>query len=93
MQAQLLSVQMLQLPDLLTALSQDGGFCADTAMLLATGEGQKAASHVFKVWQEEAAQQSYMTGGVSAAHGPALIAFAAAASLLQSLPDASGQFV
>ena len=61
--------------------------------LLATGEGQKAASQVFKVWQEEAEQQSYLTGGMSAAHGPALLAFVAAASLLPSLPDASGQSI
>lgn len=82
-------MQLLQLPSLLYALTQDEGLVAAPPMLLGTIDGQAAASHVFKGWQEASPQQS-MDSGISAAHGPALLAFAAAVSLLQSLPDASG---
>ena len=47
--------------------------------------------HVFEDWQEAAKQQGFGAGEISAGHGPALLGFAAAVSLLQSLPDASGQ--
>lgn len=90
MQAQVLSVQMLQLPALLNTLTEDQDTHVGQPMLLASGKGQAATGHVFKGWQDTAQQQTYKSA-ITAGHGPALLGYAAGVSLLQTLPDASGQ--
>ena len=82
---------MLQLPVLLVGLSQHTGLQAEPATLLASTEGQNAVRQVFEGWHEAAKQQDFEAAAISTGHGPALLGFAAAACLVQSLPDASGQ--
>lgn len=84
---------MLQLPALLDALIEGTGLSAKSAPLLGTAEGQQALGSCYTAWLEAAKEQGLETAGLAPGHGPALLGFAAAVSLVQSLPDSSGQSV
>ena len=88
LQAQILSVQVLTIPSLLGALGQGGAPSSDKAPLLVSG--QNTLCQVFTTWLDSSGHHAHGEAGLTAGHSPALLAFAAAVTLLKDLPGFSG---
>ena len=88
LQAQILSVQFLTIPSLLDALGQGHMPSSDKAPLLVSG--QNALCQVFTTWLNSSGQNAYGEAGLTAGHSPAMLAFAAAVTLLRDMPGFSG---
>ena len=88
LQAQVLSVQFLTISDLLSALSQGHVPSPDKAPLLVSG--QNNLCQVFMTWLDSSEQNAYGEAGLTAGHSPAMLAFAAAVTLLKDMPGFSG---
>jgi hypothetical protein len=86
---QTLSVQFVTIPSLLSALGQGSLPFSDKAPLLVSG--QDSLCQVFTTWLDSARQAEHGATGLTAGHGPAMLAFAAAAALLKDMPDFSGR--
>ena len=86
---QTLSVQFVTIPSLLSALGQGSLPFSDKAPLLVSG--QDSLCQVFTTWLDSARQAEHGATGLTAGHGPAMLAFAAATALLKDMPDFSGR--
>ncbi len=86
---QTLSVQFVTIPALFSTLGQGSLPSSDKAPLLVSG--QDRLCQVFTTWLDSARQAEQGAAGLTAGHGPAMLAFAAAAALLKDTPDFSGR--
>ena len=89
LQMQTLSIQFVTLPALFSTLGQGSLPSSDKAPLLVSG--QDMLCQVFTTWQDSARQAEHGAAGLTAGHGPAMLAFAAAAALLKDMPSFSGR--
>ena len=86
---QTLSVQFMTIPALFSTLGQGSLPSSDKAPLLVSG--QDRLCQVFTAWLDSARQAEHGAAGLTAGHGPAMLAFAAATALLKDMPDFSGR--
>ena len=89
LQMQTLSIQFVTVPALLSSLGQGNLPSSDKAPLLVSG--QDRLCQVFTSWLDSARQAEHGAAGLTAGHGPAMLAFATAAALLKDMPDYSGR--
>ncbi|DBA87059.1 TPA: hypothetical protein ACH3X2_005301 [Trebouxia sp. C0005] len=85
---QTLSVQFVTIPALLSALGQGSLPSSDKSLLLVSG--QDSLCQVFTSWLDNARQAQPGATGLTSAHDPAILAFAAAAALFKDMLDFSG---
>ena len=89
LQMQTLSVQFVTIPALLSALGQGSLPSSDKSLLLVSG--QDSLCQVFTSWLDNARQAQPGATGLTSAHDPAILAFAAAAALFKDMLDFSGR--
>ncbi len=89
LQAQVLTVQFLTVPSLLTSLSCDCAPALEKAPLLASG--QDVLCRAFASWLSLSRNDAYGASGLTAGHGPAVLGFAAVVTLAKDIPGFSGK--
>ena len=88
LQAQILSVQLLNIPSLFKSLGKDTDSAKITASVLASQQGSLVDT--FKGWLSHGTNNQYGALTLTKRHGPALLGFAATAALCKDIPGLQG---
>ena len=89
LQAQLLSVQLLAIPNLLETIGSSIPLAADRNPLLVSGQDELCET--FVNWLRNTKLETHVSAQLTRGHAPALLAFAATAALIREVPGFSGQ--